>query len=318
MQAVEVEVAAEAVAKMVELDMVAGLAPAQVLVNIVKDLHILMVVDTVDILALAAPVAAVVEGKLVVMEDLVDMGLVVALVPAQQLLLTIFIDKVVQMQMPVEIVVAMAEEEMVGVVRAKCGCFGGSAHVSSLFVQGSCQAVAIEVPVLVRVVEVGESCRRRRCSVVPRSERGCHRRVLPKQEEGELTLGARVSFLRHKQQAPDPVHTGCRPYSRHPAADAHRPTTAHARPPPACAGRAPFASCPATGSPAGELSPKPSAIAATGASPHQAEEPLRADPDHHEDLRGRHRWLRSGFARPSPRAVAGEAVEEGEVAGRRI
>ncbi|KAE8784823.1 hypothetical protein D1007_41575 [Hordeum vulgare] len=78
-----------------------------------------MVVDMVDILALAVPVAAVVEGKLVVIEDLVDMGLVVALVPAQQLLLTIFIDKVVQMQMPVEMVVAMAEEEMVGVVWAK-------------------------------------------------------------------------------------------------------------------------------------------------------------------------------------------------------
>ncbi|KAI5002407.1 hypothetical protein ZWY2020_027057 [Hordeum vulgare] len=118
MQAEEVEVAAEAVAKMVELDMVAGLAPALVLVNIVKVLHILMVVDMVDILALAVPVAAV-EGKLVVIEDLVDMGLVVALVPALQLLLTIGIDKVVQMLMLVEMVVAMAEEEMVGVVRAK-------------------------------------------------------------------------------------------------------------------------------------------------------------------------------------------------------
>ncbi|KAI5002405.1 hypothetical protein ZWY2020_027055 [Hordeum vulgare] len=119
MQAEEVEVAAEAVAKMVELDMVAGLAPALVLVNIVKVLHILMVVDMVDTLALAVPVAAVVEGKLVVIEDLVDMGLVVALVPALQLLLTIGIDKVVQMLMLVEMVVAMAEEEMVGVVRAK-------------------------------------------------------------------------------------------------------------------------------------------------------------------------------------------------------
>ncbi|KAI5002403.1 hypothetical protein ZWY2020_027053 [Hordeum vulgare] len=75
--------------------------------------------DMVDTLALAVPVAAVVEGKLVVIEDLVDMGLVVALVPALQLLLTIGIDKVVQMLMLVEMVVAMAEEEMVGVVRAK-------------------------------------------------------------------------------------------------------------------------------------------------------------------------------------------------------
>ena len=78
-----------------------------------------MVVAMVDILALAVPVAVVVEGKLVVIKDLVGMGLVVALVPAQLLLLTIGIDKVVQMQMLVETVVAMEEEEMVGVVQAK-------------------------------------------------------------------------------------------------------------------------------------------------------------------------------------------------------
>ncbi|XBI32020.1 hypothetical protein VPH35_055525 [Triticum aestivum] len=119
MQAVEVEVAAEAAAKMVELDMVAGPALAPVPVNIVKDLHILMVVAMVDILALVVPVVAVVEGKLVAIKDLVDMGLVVALVLAQLQLLTIGIDKVVQMQMLVETVVAMAEEEMVGVVQAK-------------------------------------------------------------------------------------------------------------------------------------------------------------------------------------------------------
>ena len=108
----------EVVANMVEWDLVAGPAQVPVLVNIVKDLPILMVVAMVDILVLVVPVAAVVEGKLVVIMDLVHMGLVVALVLAQLLLIPIGMDKVV-MHMLVETVVAMAVEQMVGVVEAE-------------------------------------------------------------------------------------------------------------------------------------------------------------------------------------------------------
>ena len=128
---VEASAEVEVVANMVELDLVAGVARALVLVNIVKDLPILMVVAMVDILVLVVPVAAAVEGKLVVIKDLVGMGLVVALGPAQLLLLTIGIDKVVQMQMLVETVVAMAEEEMVGVVQAKVLDLGMAMHIPS-------------------------------------------------------------------------------------------------------------------------------------------------------------------------------------------
>ena len=61
------------VANMVERDLVAGPAQAPVLVNIVKDLPILMVVAMVDILVPVVPVAAAVEGKQVVTMDLVHM-----------------------------------------------------------------------------------------------------------------------------------------------------------------------------------------------------------------------------------------------------
>ena len=136
MQGVEEVVEVAVVANMVERDLVAGPAQAPVLVNIVKDLPILMVVAMVDILALAVPVAVVVEGKLVVIKDLVGMGLVVALVPAQLLLLTIGIDKVVQMQMLVETVVVMAEEEMVGMVQAKVLDLGMAMPTPSPFMRG--------------------------------------------------------------------------------------------------------------------------------------------------------------------------------------
>jgi hypothetical protein len=116
MQAVEVEVKGVVVASMMVLDLVAGLVPAQALVDIMKtDLEVMLV----DLLALAVQVVAGVEDKQPEVMDLVAMDLVVVVDMALAMqLITTLMKIVVQMHILMVVVVATDRAQMVGVAAA--------------------------------------------------------------------------------------------------------------------------------------------------------------------------------------------------------